>query len=202
MRAFTSGRRAGRPPQDRAPVDRGTPELQAHRERLAGAGDPAAAESPLALMLARGLIDREQHDAARFYAFLYRQAVGRTHLSCDPHYRQLATGTVRPPDERGEAEQAGLEARFRQGKNRLLAAGRRVCEATENLAVFGLPPRFFDRERPSHARPRDALELEAVLCGLATLAACYGRGARRAGRLDLHRAASLRPAPPAAPVPA
>ncbi|MFO1057877.1 MAG: hypothetical protein U1E53_13025 [Dongiaceae bacterium] len=198
MRAFDSGRRAGRPRQDRAPADRGTPELQARRERLAGAADPAAAESPLALMLARGLIDREQHDAACTYAFLYRRAVGRTHLSCDPHYRQMAADAGRAPEERGEAEQERLEARFRQGKNRLLAAGRRVCEATENLAVFGLPPRFLDRERPSHAGHRDALELEAVLRGLATLAACYGRGARRAGRLDLHRAPSLRPAPPAA----
>jgi hypothetical protein len=198
MRAFASGRRAGRPRQDRAPVDQGTPELQARRERLVGSGDPAAAESPLGLMLARGLIDREQHDSARTYASLYRQTVGRTHLTCDPQYRQLLGEAGRVSGERGEPEQAALEGRFRQGKNRLLAAGRRVCEATENLAVFGVPPRFLDPERPSHARRHDALDLEAVLCGLATLAACYGSGARRAGRLELHRAPSLRPARPAA----
>jgi hypothetical protein len=119
MRAFASGRPAGRPRQERAPIDHGTPELQAHRERLAGAGDPAAAESPLGLMLARGLIEREQHDAARYYAFLYRQTVGRTHLTCDPHYRQMLADTGRAAGGRGEAEQAALEARFRQGKGAL-----------------------------------------------------------------------------------
>ena len=39
--------RRGRPHGDRPVIDRGTPELRAHRERLAAGGDPALSEYPL-----------------------------------------------------------------------------------------------------------------------------------------------------------
>jgi hypothetical protein len=45
--------RRGRPNRDRPDIDRGTPELRAHRERLAAGGDPALTEYPLGLLLAR-----------------------------------------------------------------------------------------------------------------------------------------------------
>jgi len=83
---------------------------------------------------------------------------------------------------------------FRKGteKNRLLAAGRRVCEATENLAVFGRAAHFLDsRQTAQLRRGADYNEFQTVLDGLAALVACYGRGARRRGRMETHRAASL-----------
>jgi len=191
MRAIASGRRAGRPPVDRSAVDPGTPELLARRARLAAGGDPALTESPLGILLARGLIGREQHDSGRHYASLYRQSVGRTQLSCDGHYSQLIADGGRAARSRDDAAQARIEERFRQGKNRLLAAGRRVCEATENLVVFGAAPRFLEGGLSGRRHAGDTRELEAVVLGLETLAACYGRSAARAGRLETHRAASL-----------
>src|SRR6185369_8353700 len=76
----------------------------------------------------------------------------------------------------------------------LLAAGRRVCDATENLVVFGRLPRFLDTagRRGAAARRADAVELAAVRTGLEVLAACYGRAASRTGRMETHRPASLR----------
>ena len=192
MRAIGSSRRAGRPRSERPAVDQGTPEAAARRARLAAGADPTLTESPLGLMLARGLIGQEPHDAGRYYAALYRQAVGRTQLSCDRHYGQLIADGGRQARMQDEAAQARIEERFRLGKNRLLAAGRRVCEATENLVVFGAAPRFLDARAGGLRRAGDGGELEAILLGLATLAACYGRGAARAGRLETHRAASLR----------
>ena len=83
MRAIASGRRAGRPAMNRPAVDPGTPELLARRARLAAGGDPSLTESPLGILLARGLIGREQHDSGRHYASLYRQSVGRTGVCWD-----------------------------------------------------------------------------------------------------------------------
>ena len=119
MRAIAGGRRAGRPRTERPAVDLGTPEALARRARLAGGGDPVLTESPLGVMLARGLIGQEQHDAGRTYAALYRQAVGRTQLSCDRHYGRTVADAGRPAPSRDEAEQARIEERFRRGKGAL-----------------------------------------------------------------------------------
>ena len=119
MRAIASGRRAGRPAMNRPAVDPGTPELLARRARLAAGGDPSLTESPLGILLARGLIGREQHDSGRHYASLYRQSVGRTQLSCDRHYSQLIVDGGRTVQPRDEAAQARIEARFRLGKGAL-----------------------------------------------------------------------------------
>ena len=62
---------------------------------------------------------------------------------------------------------------FRKGteKNRLLAAGRRVCEATKNLAVFGRAAHFLDsRQTAQLRRGADYNEFQTVLDGLAALA--------------------------------
>jgi len=179
-------------------VDLGTPELQAHRNLLVGEGDPALAEYPLGILLARGLIGREQHEAGCRYGYLYGRVLGRTHLSCAAIYDRLAaeTGGARAADDDDQRERRQQD-QFRLGKNRLLAAGRRVCDATENLVVFGRVPRFLDTagRRGAGARRGDATELAAVLAGLDTLVACYGSGASRLGRMDAHRAPSMVAAP-------
>lgn len=200
MKAWQFSRRRGRPRTEhkvnRDQPDLGTPQIQARRAALAGGADPVLAEHPLGLLLARGLIAQEQHAAAVTYAWLYGRVVGRPSGSCAALYRRLA-GEAAPagwePSEEGEA---ALQERFRRGKNRLLAAGRRVCDATENLVVFARVPRFLDTsgQRGAGARRADAAEREAVLAGLAVLAACYGTAAERTGRMEAHRPASLRQA--------
>jgi hypothetical protein len=184
--------RRGRPSSDRPIIDRGTPELQAYRERLAGGGDPVLTEYPLGLLLARGLVSREQHEAGCYYAFLYGRSIGRTQVNCSYLFGAQAAGYADRHDLT-EADLAKIQALFRQGKNRLLAAGRRVCDATENLTVFGRAPRFLDagRRRPPSAWRADEAELAAVRLGLEVLVACYGRAAGRLGRMDLHRSPSM-----------
>lgn len=184
--------RRGRPNLDRPVIDRGTPELQAHRERLAAGGDPALSEYPLGLLLARGLVSREQHEAGCYYAFLYGRSIGRTQVNCSYLFGAQAAGYADRHDLT-DAELARLQSLFRRGKNNLLAASRRVCDATENLVVFGRFPRFLDggRRRPESAWRADETELAAVCHGLEVLVACYGRAAGRLGRMDLHRSPSL-----------
>jgi hypothetical protein len=191
-RAWQGQGRRGRPSRNGPVVDRGTPELRAHRERLAAGGDPALTEYPLGLLLARGLVSREQHEAGCYYAFLYGRSIGRTQVNCSYLFGAQAAGYADRHDLT-EAELAKLQALFRQGKNRLLAAGRRVCDATENLVVFGRLPRFLDggRRRPQSAWRADEAELAAVRLGLEVLVACYGRAAGRLGRMELHKSPSL-----------
>ncbi len=186
-------KRRGRPRQDRPAVDLGTPEQQARRAALVADGDPSLSEYPLGLMLARRLIGPEQHEAGCHYGYLYGRAVGKGDLSCAAIYARLAA-EVRPcAAEPNEAREAREQAMFRLGKNRLLAAGRRVCDATENLVVFGRVARFLEScdRRAAAARRGDAADLAAVLAGLDALVACYGRGAGRRGRMEAHRAPSM-----------
>lgn len=185
--------RRGRPRQDRPETDLGTPEQQARRAVLAASGDPALGEYPLGLMLARGLIGREQHEAGCRYGFLYGRVIGKGELSCAGIYDRLAAD-VRPDRAMASEEsEARDQALFRLGKNQLLAAGRRVCDATENIVVFGRLARFLDihGRRGAAARRGDTAELAAVLAGLDALVACYSRGAARRGRMETHKAPSM-----------
>jgi hypothetical protein len=184
-------RKRGRPRLDRPSRDGGTPELQARRAAMVGAGDPTLAEHPLGVMLARGLITPEQHEAGCYYAALYGRAVARIHLSAAPIYRRLLAESGRGR-ELDEGSQRHIERLYRLGKNHLLAASRRICEATENLVVFAKPARFLDQRRTALLRRgADYNEFQAVLAGLDVLVASYGRGAGRRGRMETHRAASL-----------
>jgi hypothetical protein len=151
----------------------------------------ALTEHPLGIMLARGLISREQYEAGCQYATLYIQTVAPTTARVASHYRRLlAEGWG--GQEIAEEDLCRLQALFRLGKNRLLAAGPRIVRATENLAVFGRPARFLSRSaKMTLKRGPDFAELEAVLDGLSVLVACYGRGAGKRGRLEMHRAPSM-----------
>ncbi len=147
----TTWRKRGRPKLNRPSNDSGTPELQARRSALVGAGDPVLAEYPLGIMLARGLISAEQHEAGCYYATLYAKAVARTTLSCAHIYRRMLAESGKA-QELDDKSQEHIERLFRHGKNRLLAAGRRVCEATENLAVFGRAARFLHNRSSKASR--------------------------------------------------
>ena len=188
-------RKRGRPRLGRPSTDQGTPELQARRAVLVGGSDPALSEHPLGIMLARGLITPEQHEAGCYYAGLYGRAVGPPDLSVASLYRRLMAESGRGK-EIDEADLGRIQALYRLGKNRLLAAGRRISAATENIAVFGRPARFLVARRTAELkRGPDVAELEAVLEGLYVLVACYGRGAGRRGRFEAYKAASLRTRP-------
>jgi hypothetical protein len=116
-------------------------------------------------MLARGLISREQYEAGCQYATLYIQTVAPATVSVASLYRRLlAEGGG--GQEIDEEDLRRLQALFRLGKNRLLAAGRRVTAATENIAVFARPARFLSRSATmTLKRGADFAELQAVLDG-------------------------------------
>ncbi len=164
MRALKGKARRGRPPNQRDAQDRGTPEIQAIRRKLAAGGDAALTEYPLGMLRLRQMIDGDQHEAGCHYAFLYRQAVGRAQVSCDRLYRELLA--VPGGGERPEAVQARLEAQYRAAKRRLLAAGHRACEATEDVAVFGRMPLIL---ADAQAGGQGARQLQAIRAGLDAL---------------------------------
>lgn len=110
--------RRGRPYRDRPAIDTGTPEFRAQRARLAAGGDPALVEYPLGLLLARGLVSREQHEAGCYYAFLYGRAIGKTQVDCSYLFGTQAAGYADRHDL-AEAELAKIEALFRRGKGAL-----------------------------------------------------------------------------------
>lgn len=200
MRARRS--RGGRPRRETTGPDLGTPEQQARRLALvggAGSGvDPAYSESPLGRLLALGLITREEMRSAAIYAWLYRRATGWTPVGAAriydgitaPAIRSMAIGPLR---EGPETERATAQRRFRAVKNRLLSAGRSVCDATENIVVFEMAPSFLtpgDRNAVRSLAQRSA-QFRAIRAGLAILTASFGAGAARAGDMATHRYASL-----------
>jgi hypothetical protein len=143
MRAFAATRR-GRPKLARDDRDLGTPELQALRHKLAAGADPALAENPLSVLLARGLISAEQHAAGRRYERLYRQAVARREISFGQVYRRLGEATGRgtggESHDGDDARMAEARRAYLAAKANLLQAGPAAARAVEALVVFGQWP--------------------------------------------------------------
>jgi hypothetical protein len=175
-------RKRGRPRKHPIVADTGTPELQRHRSLLAGAADASLAEDALALMVARGLVRSNQAQAGRYYAALYRRAVGRPHLSTNAHYRRLAMNAPATSFEDDDAGAAEARRLYRLGKEKLMEVGRKAAEATEDLVIFGMRPGFLEtassrRGNGEQCRiemtPADT-QYRAILAGLEALAAGYG----------------------------
>jgi hypothetical protein len=186
-----SGRGRGRPRSNGTEPDLGTPELRLHKLTLTAGADPAQSEHPLSVLHARGLITRLQHESGAFYGYLYRRAVRRPGLSLTLHYQRLTADPFGAPPPSDDLREAHIQRLFRAGKNRLLAAGRWVCNATESVAVFQIYPPFLAAQSPieQRAAARSA-QLQAIVAGLDALAACYGRPSLK-GAMARHRAPSL-----------
>lgn len=154
------------------PQDYGTPELIAKRRALIGEGALELAEYPLGVMLARGIIDQEQHNGGVYYAWLYGRVIGRTKVK----------GVL--GDNFGEPEdgpfQAKIQASFRECKDAILRAGRRATDAFENVAVFEREPYWLKRElgRVHVVRDSEVAERRAIQSALAALLAVLHRGER------------------------
>lgn len=170
MKAFASRRRAGRPKSERAAADQGTPEIQARRLLLARGADPVFAEYPLGLMLVRNLVNADQHWAGCRYGMLYRLSVGRTQVTYNRLYEALAggSGETRAFDADSLAE---ARERFLAAKRHLLAAGRGVARAVEDLVVFNAWPRFLNETRAANDNLKSEAEgdLKLVRQGLDVL---------------------------------
>ena len=192
--ASRSGRGRGRPRINGVEPDLGTPELRVHKLKLTAGADPAQSEHPLAVLHARALITRLQHESGSFYGYLYRRTVRRPVLSLTNHYQRLIADPFGQPPPTDDLREAHIQALFRAGKNRLLAAGRWICNATESVAVFQVYPPFLTATSPMEQRAAArSAQLQAIVTGLDALAACYGRPSLK-GAMARHRPPSLRPA--------
>ena len=170
MKVFVTQRRRGRPKAERIDADPGTPEIQMRRNYLARGADPASAESPLGLMLARDLVSADQHWAGCRYGMLYRLSVGRTQVTLNRLYDALSggSGETRAVDADSLVE---ARERFLTAKRHLLSAGRPVAAAVENLAVFHHWPEFLTRVTAANdnMRTSERRELDLVCRGLDAL---------------------------------
>jgi hypothetical protein len=137
-------------------------------------GAPELSEYPLGILLARSIIDHEQHNSAIYYAWLYGQALGR---KCTISTSDATRGgDVELPNEEK------IEAAFRKCKNAMLAVGRRACDALENIAVFNREPYWLKREmgRVHHVRGAEIAERKALADALSALVAVHRHGDQRA----------------------
>ena len=127
---------------------------------MVGDANPALSEYPLGVLLARGIVTQEQHDAGVKDAFLAGRVLGRT-----KPYRPDAAGASVTGDETLTPK---MEERWREAVDRLLLCGRRCKDAVDNVVVFHRFPSWLGRPRP---RASDTREFDALIDSLTVLAA-------------------------------
>ena len=151
----------GRPPSARPAIDRGTPELQARRERLAGSAEQPLISYPLRVLLANGDIGEEAHQAGCRYAWLYGFVFGRTGAA-GQSWAHAPKGAPREfPGEIAES----IERDFRAAAT-LLATRGSGKRQLEELVVFGREPHWMRPIAPTIADVADAKEFHAALTAL------------------------------------
>ena len=117
--------RRGRPRAARPMLDYGTPENIKRRLELVQGGAPELSEYPLGVLLARGLIDQDQHQGGEKYAALYAKALGlMKQLGFDP-----GKGTLQDSDlER-------IEGQYLECRHKLARCGLKVHQLVDNITV-------------------------------------------------------------------
>ncbi len=151
----------GRPALSRPAIDRGTPELQARRARLAGHGDQPLVSYPLGILLANGDIGEDAHEAGCRYAWLYGFVFGRTGAAAQS-WMDAPKGT---PREFPHDVAASIERDFRAAAS-LLAGKNAGKRQLEELVVFGREPRWMRPVAPTAGDVGDARLFHAALATL------------------------------------
>ena len=145
----TATTRAARMAEDIGP----TPEVLARKAQLLGysLGDivdiktrqsilQQDASTPLAVLYARGLIDREQREVGEEYARLYWRHIGTPWPVVSPMSERVSNGSVRTIQEDDPEREERMEARFRRFYEALDRQGARIREATNAVCVDGYWP--------------------------------------------------------------
>ena len=107
---------------------------KARRLELVNGADPALAEYPLGILLARHIVTQDQHNAGLKFAWLYAKAHGRT-KDCGLDYGYNGMDETRLAD---------VEATYRQQKAILMRLSLRTFNAVVDLAVFRQMPWWFN----------------------------------------------------------
>ncbi len=169
--AMSGKAKRGRPPGGQPAFDRGTPELQARRARLAGRGGEALTAYPLGVLLANGDIGEDAHEAGCRYAWLYGFVFGRTGAA-GQSWLHAPKGE---PREFPHEIAAAIERDFRAAAA-LLAQNGAGKTLLEELVVFGREPRWM---RPVAPTMRDIAEARLFHAALAALTRHFkGEGSR------------------------
>ena len=156
--------KGGRPRKPKSTVDVGTPELVAKRAALTA--DATLSTCPLDLALAKGMIDRETHSAAGYFAACRALVFGSPHPKALDLLRTSGASVI--------PNASDAEARYRDACDGLLRRGPGVLIAIESFVVHELFPAWLLQRRASPDRDR-------VFEGFDALLDWYkGRGRRRA----------------------
>ena len=184
MRPGSRGGRRGRPKLVRPEVDRGTDESLIKRRLLVGEdGRLEQAESPIAIMVARRIVDHDGERAAEIYETLYRSRHGRVHPRGFDLLLAAGIG-LRADWETGPAEtprEARLAKAWRDAVEALTPAEK---AEVEYAAVFKRLPRWLLAEiGVVGARRGDPRRRGLLLSGLRALIGLWNRS-RRLDRAD------------------
>lgn len=142
--------KGGRPRKSPQPtIDLGTPELAAKRAALAD--DPTLSTCPLDLALSKGLIDRDTHTAAGYFAACRALVFG------SPHPRALDLLRTSGADTIPDTTEA--EARYRAACVALRQRGMGIFGAVESFVVHERMPlwMFTHASHPHRTRTLDGL---------------------------------------------
>lgn len=129
--------KGGRPRQNRSSRDLGTPELIAKRIG-ASPSDPTMSTCPIDILLSRGIISPEAHDAAVYWGSLRKMVFGK---ALPPAVDLLQITNASSPQEfdRGEAEM-----RYREAAKMVQSYSRQSFTALENIVVYERTPDWLD----------------------------------------------------------
>lgn len=189
---YAAGMAPGRPRQNEAlsrPVrrrrkkaladkrDLGTPEGQEKRRALVGDADPALATCPLGVLLARGIIDREQYEAGERYAFLRWSGVGKpfARTTWPSEVRGVILEAAHPATGLTRREQN--ERRYQEVNSRLLkASGHLARSVVFAVAVEQWLPKWASDGPKINLRPKPHVvaEMRALVEGLEMLTRIFG----------------------------
>jgi hypothetical protein len=145
----TATTRAARMPENIGP----TPEVLARKARLLGysLGDIVDirtrqtillqdASTPLAVLFARGVIDREQKEVGEEYARLYWRHLGTPWPTVSAMSERVSNGSVRAIREDDPEREERMAARFKRLYEALDRQGVKIREATNSVCVNGYWP--------------------------------------------------------------
>jgi hypothetical protein len=144
--------------------DLGTDEMRIKRGYLINGADPQLAASASGILLANGMIDRDQHAAVLTYARLHSLVYGKVWTFKCPLAHELGAQGNEP----SESTIAWAQRPLDEMNSRLSLEQR---QAVANAAVFGLlPMEFYVRRSGWRRMPEDEENWAALLSGLTALA--------------------------------
>lgn len=129
--------------------------------------DTTLSEYPLGVLMARGIINADQHQAGQKFAALYAKATGRmAELGFDPGQGDL-----------DEESQERIEKQYVECREMLVRNSRRAFDSVVNICVYRRTPRWAKPFR--YARPSFERDKVDFIKGLDLLAAALiGRKAK------------------------